>query len=84
MLEECIDIGKARQNDYIINPNFSPELKEIAKRIDEVKRRMGKLRDAVDSDLSVGKPVQLVESTLHKFVFEVLKAEGDAGMRNSK
>ena len=24
MLEECIDIGKARQNDYIINPNFSP------------------------------------------------------------
>ena len=29
MLEECIDIGKARQNDYIINPNFSPELKEL-------------------------------------------------------
>ncbi len=26
MLEECIDIAKARQNDYIINPNFSPEL----------------------------------------------------------
>lgn len=29
MLEECIDIGKAKQNDYIINPEFSPELKEI-------------------------------------------------------
>lgn len=29
MLEECIDIGKARQNDYMINPDFSPELKEI-------------------------------------------------------
>jgi len=29
MLEDCIDIGKARQNDYIINPNFSPELKTI-------------------------------------------------------
>jgi len=27
MLEECIDIGKAKQNDYIINPDFSPELK---------------------------------------------------------
>jgi len=26
LLEDCIDIGKARQNDYIINPNFSPEL----------------------------------------------------------
>ena len=29
MLEECIDIGKAKQNDYIINPEFSPELKEL-------------------------------------------------------
>jgi hypothetical protein len=29
MLEECIDIGKARQNDYIINPNFSPELQQL-------------------------------------------------------
>lgn len=27
MLEECIDINKAKQNDYIIHPNFSPELK---------------------------------------------------------
>jgi hypothetical protein len=29
MLEECIDIGKARQNDYIINPHFSPELQQL-------------------------------------------------------
>jgi DNA mismatch repair protein MSH2 len=29
MLAECIDIGKAKQNDYIINPEFSPELKEL-------------------------------------------------------
>jgi len=34
MLEECIDIGKARQNDYIINPEFSPELKEISEQTD--------------------------------------------------
>jgi hypothetical protein len=27
MLEECIDIAKSKQNDYIINPSFSPELK---------------------------------------------------------
>jgi hypothetical protein len=26
MLEECIDLNRARQNEYIINPNFSPEL----------------------------------------------------------
>lgn len=30
MLEECIDIGKAKQNDYIINPDFSPELKKLS------------------------------------------------------
>lgn len=48
MLEECIDIGKARQNDYIINPNFSPELKQISSEIEDVKRRMEKLRMAVD------------------------------------
>lgn len=27
MLEECIDIQSAKHNNYIINPNFSPELK---------------------------------------------------------
>jgi len=33
MLEECIDIGKAKQNDYIINPEFSPELRELNEEI---------------------------------------------------
>ena len=45
---------------------------------------MEKLRQAVDDDLNVSKPVTMVESGLHTFVFEVLKAEGDAGMRKSK
>jgi len=45
---------------------------------------MEKLRQAVDDDLGVSKPVTMVESGLHTFVFEVLKAEGDAGMRKSK
>jgi hypothetical protein len=30
MLEECIDINKAKHHQYIINPNFSPELKELS------------------------------------------------------
>ena len=51
MLEECIDIGKARQNDYIINPNFSPELLNIDAQIKEVKKRIERLRKAVDDDL---------------------------------
>ena len=40
MLEECIDIGKAKQNDYIINPDFSPELKEINIQLLDVKKKM--------------------------------------------
>jgi len=30
MLEECIDISAARQNDYVINPNFDDSLKELS------------------------------------------------------
>ena len=37
MLEECIDIGKAKQNDYIINPEFSPELKELNNQVNGVR-----------------------------------------------
>ena len=44
MLEECIDIGKAKQNDYIINPDFSPELKDINDQVNGVKQKMERLR----------------------------------------
>jgi hypothetical protein len=44
MLEECIDIGKAKQNDYIINPDFSPELKTLDDQITKVKKAMERLR----------------------------------------
>ena len=69
MLEECIDINKAKNNDYIIHPNFSPELKELNDQINEVKRRMEKLRGAVEDDLNV-KSVNVTESALHTYVFE--------------
>lgn len=69
MLEECIDINKAKNNDYIIHPNFSPELKELNDQINEVKRRMEKLRSAVEDDLNV-KSVNVTESALHTYVFE--------------
>ena len=84
MLEECIDIGKAKQNDYIINPDFSPELKQLNNQIEEVKKRMEKLRQAVDDDLGTNKPVNMAESNLHTYIFEVDKKEGDAGMRRSQ
>ena len=40
MLEECIDIGKAKQNDYIINADFSPELRELSTEIQGVRDKM--------------------------------------------
>lgn len=53
-------------------------------KITEVKQRMEQLRQQVDDDLGVNKPITLVESALHTFIFEVVKTEGDAGMRKSK
>ena len=26
LLEKCIDVSKAKQNDYVINPSFSADL----------------------------------------------------------
>lgn len=37
----------------------------------------------MELDLNLKKPVNLVESNLHTFVFEVDKKEGDTGMRKS-
>lgn len=84
MLEQCIDIGKARQNDYIINPGFSPDLKAIDADIAKVKRKIEELRRRVADDLDCSKPVNLVESQMHTFVFECDKKEGDAGMRKAQ
>jgi DNA mismatch repair protein MSH2 len=84
MLEQCIDIGKAKQNDYIINPRFSPELSQIDTEITKVKRKIEDLRRKVEDDLECNKAVNLVESQMHTFVFECDKKEGDAGMRKQK
>lgn len=83
MLEECIDIGKAKQNDYIINPDFSPELKELNSEIQVIRDKMETLKTSVEQDLGTSKRVDLVESNLHTFMFEVDKKEGDAGVRKS-
>jgi len=45
---------------------------------------MEKLKRAVEADLGTTKRVDLVESNLHTFMFEVDKKEGDAGFRKSK
>lgn len=45
---------------------------------------METLKTKVESDLRTTKRVDLVESGLHTFMFEVDKKEGDAGVRKSK
>lgn len=49
-----------------------------------VKRQMDAMRQAVQNDLRTNKPVNLVDSNMHTFIFEVEKKEGDAGMRSSQ
>lgn len=44
---------------------------------------METLKTQVESDLGTTKRVDLVESNLHTFMFEVDKKEGDAGVRKS-
>lgn len=84
MLEECIDIGKAKQNDYIINADFSPELRKLNGEIQAVRDRMEQLKSRVEQDLGTSKRVDLAESGLHTYIFEVDKKEGDAGIRKTK
>jgi len=57
MLEDCIDINKSKQNDYVINPNFSPELKQINTEILKIRKKMDSLREKVELDLATNKSV---------------------------
>lgn len=84
LLEECIDIGKARQNDYVINADFDKDLKSFRVKIDQVETDIEQLRKAVEDDLGISKRINLVESQQYTYLFEVNKKEGDAGMRKSK
>lgn len=84
MLEECIDMNKAKQNEYLINPDFSEDLKVLSVDIAKIRKKMDALKNKVEQDLNISKPVNLVESNLHTYIFEVDKKEGDEGMRKSK
>mmetsp|Transcript_5733 Transcript_5733/g.7730 ORF Transcript_5733/g.7730 Transcript_5733/m.7730 type:complete len:170 (-) Transcript_5733:696-1205(-) len=45
---------------------------------------MEQLRRAVENDLGTNKPIAIVESNMHTYIFEVDKKEGDAGIRKSQ
>lgn len=83
MLEDCIDISRAKHNDYIINPNFSDELSQLDSNIKKVKTKMKDLMVTVEEDLCV-KRVTLEENMRDGFCFETDKKGADQGMRKSK
>lgn len=83
MIEECIDMKKARQNEYLINPSFSPALRELNQEITDVKGKMEALKKQVSKDLGTSKNINLVESQNYGFIFEGDKKECDAGIRKS-
>lgn len=83
LLEKCIDIDKAKQNDYVINPDFCADLKGMSQGIEKALGKMRDLRRHVENDLCVNKTIDLVPSESYTYVFEVDKKEGDKGFRNS-
>jgi DNA mismatch repair ATPase MutS len=82
LLEGCIDIGRARQNEYIINPNYSEELGELHEQMGRVKAKIEILRSSVEDDLCV-KRVTLDQNNRDGFCFETDKKGADNGMRKS-
>ena len=84
MLEECIDVNKARQHQYVINPSFSPELKELSDLSAGVMSEIEQLRQEVVDDLGLTKEVKLATNQTYTYVFEIDKKEGDNGMRSSR
>lgn len=84
MLEDCIDVESQKQNDYKINPEFSTELKNLNKQIEKIKLKINELKKDIEDDLDISKKINLVESELYTYAFEVDKKDGDNGMRKSK
>ena len=84
MLEDCIDVESQKQNDYKINPEFSTELKNLNKQIEKIKLKINELKKDIEDDLDISKKINLVDSELYTYAFEVDKKDGDNGMRKSK
>lgn len=82
MIEQSIDMNKAKRGEYIINPSFSPKLGELNRNIEEVRSKIEDLREQVADDLGID--VKLMDNNTYTFVFEVNKKEGDEAFRKSK
>jgi DNA mismatch repair protein MSH2 len=82
MIEQSIDMGRAKRGEYIINPSFSPKLGELNRSIEQVREQIEELRKETADDLGID--VKLIDNNTYTFVFEVNKKEGDEAFRKSK
>lgn len=82
MIEQSIDMEKAKRGEYIINPSFSPKLGELNKKIESSRAEIERLKESVADDL--GLDIKLIDHNTYTFAFEVNKKEGDEAFRKSK
>ncbi|KRX07821.1 P-loop containing nucleoside triphosphate hydrolase [Pseudocohnilembus persalinus] len=84
MIQKAVDLDKAKNNEYQVNPRFSESLTDIYKNINSTKKKITQLAEETSNDLGIA--VKLVDATTHYFLFEAKKKEADDAFRkkNSK
>jgi DNA mismatch repair protein MSH2 len=82
MIEQSIDMDKAKTGEYLITASFSQKLTEINTKVNKTLGQMENLRKEVEEDLG-NCDVKLVDHNTLTFVFEVNKKEGDDAFRQT-
>ena len=83
MIEESVDISQTKQGEYIINPEFSEELKKLDENINITYGKIETLRSSIQEGLDLKRNISIQEHNIHGFLFEVDKREGDSALRKS-
>lgn len=86
LVEMSIDFNMVSRYEYVINPQFSEELKLLKEKINDTKREMEEFRIATMEDLGVDKEktLRLIESGSYTYLFEMAKGEAAEKIRLSK
>ena len=81
MIEQSIDMEKAKHGEYLITSSFSPKLSQINKELNKFLAQIESHRKIVEKDLNID--VKVTDSNTHIFLFESNKKEGDDAFRAS-
>ncbi|EGR30181.1 hypothetical protein IMG5_138850, partial [Ichthyophthirius multifiliis] len=80
MIKQSIDLEKAKsQNEYMVNPMFSPALTEISKKMKTIQSEINSLKQEYARELGV--EIKIVDSNTHTYLFEGKKKETDDAFR---